>query len=176
MFRRRLHSIALCVLAGVVGGAAMAAGPAAGAPADTQSAPRIAPDFTLRAAAGENLRLSELRGRVVLLNFWSNACAPCRQILPQLGQWQAQYREAGLAVLAINLDADAQAARATAERLALGYPVLLDQDKTVSRAYALAALPTTVLIDRDGRIRAVATKDGAADAALERQVQELLKE
>ena len=159
------------VLLGALGGAL---GIAHAAP--TEEAPRMAPDFALRSIAGSNVRLHELRGQVVLLNFWANACASCRQGLPVLAQWQTHYRDAGLVVFAIDVDEDAQAARTMVERLALNYAVLLDADKAVSRAYALGALPTTVLIDRDGQVRAVATKDGATGAALERQLQDLLKE
>ena len=166
--RAVLPGVLLVALAGGMSNVAQAA--------PTEEAPRIAPDFALRSLAGSNVRLHELRGQVVLLNFWANACAPCRQNLPRLAQWQAQYREAGLTVFAIDVDEDAQAARTTVERLDLNYAVLLDTDKTVSRAYALGALPTTVLIDRDGQVRAVMTKDGAAGAELERQLQDLLKE
>ena len=112
-----------------------------------------APDFTLRTATGPNLRLQEQRGQVVLINFWATWCGPCRQEMPQLNKLYDKYRSAGFVLLGINIDDDAHRATDVAAKLGLKFPVLLDTDKAVSRLYDLGTMPTTVLIDRDGRVR-----------------------
>jgi peroxiredoxin len=117
----------------------------------TPSAP--APDFTLRSVGGPNLRLQEQRGRVVMVNFWATWCAPCRQEMPQLNKLYDKYRASGFVLLGVNIDDDAGRAAEVATKLGLKFPVLLDTDKAVSRSYELSSMPTTVLIDRDGRVR-----------------------
>jgi peroxiredoxin len=112
-----------------------------------------APDFTLRSVGGPNLRLQEQRGRVVMVNFWATWCAPCRQEMPQLNKLYDKYRASGFVLLGVNIDDDAGRATELASKLGLKFPVLLDTDKAVSRLYELSSMPTTVLIDRDGRVR-----------------------
>jgi peroxiredoxin len=114
-----------------------------------------APDFTLRTLGGPNLRLQEQRGQVVLVNFWATWCGPCRQEMPQLNKLYDKYRAAGFVLLGINVDDNAGHASDVAQKLGLRFPVLLDSDKAVSRLYDLSTMPTTVLIDREGRVRHV---------------------
>jgi peroxiredoxin len=147
---------------------------AAQAPLMPQAA---APDFTLRTADGRNLRLHEQRGQVVLVNFWASWCGPCKQEMPHLGRLYEKYRAAGFVLLAVNIDDDARLGAATAARWGLKFPVLLDTEKAVSRAYDLGSMPATVLIDRDGRVRYLhrGYREGVEDA-YERQIRELVKE
>ena len=112
-----------------------------------------APDFTLESAGGKNLKLSELRGEVVLLNFWATWCAPCQQEMPLLDQLYTQYRRAGFSLLAVNVDSDPAKAVAMAKKLRVTFPVLFDKGKRVSRLYDVDAMPSTLIIDRDGRVR-----------------------
>ena len=114
-----------------------------------------APDFTLRTMAGANLRLQEQRGNVVMINFWATWCGPCRQEMPHLNKLYDKYRAAGFVLLGVNVDDDARNASEVAVKLGLKFPVLLDTDKSVSRLYDLSTMPSTVLIDRDGRVRYV---------------------
>lgn len=114
-----------------------------------------APDFTLKSDAGANLKLSELRGEVVMINFWATWCAPCREEMPLLNQLYEQYRKVGFTLLAVNIDDDPAKARAMARKLGVNFPVLFDTDKRVSKLYDVAAMPSTLLIDRDGRVRYV---------------------
>lgn len=114
-----------------------------------------APDFTLRTLDGPNLRLQEQRGQVVLVNFWATWCGPCRQEMPHLARLYEKYRASGFVLLGINVDDDAKKATELAAKLGLKFPVSLDTDKTVSRMYDLSAMPSTVLIDREGRVRHV---------------------
>ncbi len=136
-----------------------------------------APDFTLRGPDGRNLRLGEQRGQVVLVNFWASWCGPCRQEMPQLNRLYDKYRSAGLVMLGVNIDDDARVGAATAQRWGVRFPVLLDEQKAVTRLYDLGSMPATVLIDRDGRVRYLhrGWRDGA-DELYERQIRELVKE
>lgn len=136
-----------------------------------------APDFTLRASTGNNLRLQEQRGQVVLLNFWASWCGPCRQEMPHLNRLNEKYRSAGLQLWGINIDDDPRTAMAAADKLGVKFTVLLDAAKQVVRLYDLEGMPATVLIDRDGRVRYVhrGYREGY-EQAYEHQIRELLKE
>ena len=137
----------------------------------------LAPDFTLRTLDGPNLRLQEQRGRVVLVNFWASWCGPCRQEMPQLSKLYEKYRTSGFVLLGVNVDDDTRNAVDLAAKLGLKFPVSFDSDKKVSRLYDLSAMPSTVLIDRDGRVRYVhrGYKDGYEDT-YDQQIRRLLKE
>lgn len=112
-----------------------------------------AADFTLRASSGQNIKLSEQRGKVVMINFWATWCAPCREEMPHLNKLHEQYRKAGFVLLGVNVDDKAAAAEAMARELKIVFPVLFDTDKQVSRRYDVDAMPSTLLIDRDGKVR-----------------------
>jgi peroxiredoxin len=136
-----------------------------------------APDFTLRSVGGPNLRLAEQRGQVVLVNFWATWCGPCRQEMPHLIRLYERYRSAGFVLLGVNIDDDPRAAADLAAKLGVQFPVLLDTDKRVSRAYDMSAMPATLLIDRDGRVRHIhrGYRDGV-ERTYEEQVRSLLRE
>jgi peroxiredoxin len=134
----------------------------------------LAPDFALPATAGGNVRLSEHRGEVVLLAFWSSRCAVCATQLAALGDLQATYRSAGLVTLAISVDDDLRRALKFARDHPARFPLLLDRRKGVSRAYAIERLPTTVLIDRRGRVRYLQADYRGNDNSYVAQVRELL--
>jgi len=164
--RRVTVSIALAACAGAATAAVQATADAG-----------VAPDFTLRSADGPNVRLQEQRGRVVMVNFWATWCGPCRQEMPHLNRLYGKYRDAGFTLLGVNIDDDQAKAVGLASRLGLQFPVLLDTDKKVSRLYDLSTMPSTVLIDRDGRVRHVhlGYRDGD-ESAYEKRIRELLKE
>ena len=131
-------------------------GPAVGVPASGLVG-QAAPDFALRSWKGENVRLSEHLGEVVLINFWATWCGPCRQEMPLLDEIYSKYRRAGLVLFSVNLDdvSNLAAAREMATTLRISYPVLFDARKEVSRAYQAGSMPLTVLIDREGVVRYV---------------------
>jgi peroxiredoxin len=115
-----------------------------------------APDFALRAMTGENRRLSEHTGDVVLINFWASWSGPSRQEMPALDDLYAKYQRAGFVLLGVNLDDDVERARQMAQTLKVSFPILLDATKTVARDYDVNAMPLTVLLDRDGVVRFIA--------------------
>ena len=138
---------------------------------------QAAPDFALRAAAGGNARLSEHRGEVVVLSFWSSRCAPCRTQLAALNRSLATYRSAGLAMYGIGVDDDPAQARDFARSASVSFALLLDPAKGVSRSYQVDNLPMTVLIDRGGTVRHV-LRDYSPDSdrVYLRQLRALLNE
>ncbi len=137
----------------------------------------LAPDFTLGAMSGNNMRLNEQRGKVLLVNFWATWCGPCRKEIPHLNSLSDKYGPMGFEVLGVNVDDDVRNAEQLAIKLRVKFPVLFDTDKKVSRSYAITSMPSTLLIDRDGKVRFI--HRGYADG-LERkydeQVRALLKE
>jgi len=130
-----------------------------------------APDFALeRLADGASVRLSELRGRVVLVSFWATWCAPCEQEMPALERLYRELREEGFELLAVSVDTDAEAVRAFQERLGISFPILLDPEQRVAREYQTFRFPESLLVDRDGRVveRYVGAKEWDAAAYLDR--------
>jgi thiol-disulfide isomerase/thioredoxin len=125
---------------------------------------------------GPNMRLQELRGSVVMINFWATWCGPCRQEMPHLNRLYEKYRASGFVLLGVNVDDDARNATEVSTKLGLKFPVLLDTDKKISRLYDLATMPSTVLIDRDGKVRYVHRGYLAGvEADYDKQIRELLK-
>lgn len=114
---------------------------------------QAAPDFVLPGYSGSNVRLSEYRGEVVVLTFWSSRCGQCSQQIAALEALQSTYGSAGLVTLAIGIDDDEARASEFAHAHAGHIPLLKDRDKQVGRAYGVDRLPTTVLIDRGGHVR-----------------------
>lgn len=135
-----------------------------------------APDFTLKSMNGPNLRLAEQRGRVVMVNFWATWCGPCRQEMPQLDRLYQKYKSSGFVLLGVNVDDDARKAGDVASKLGVTFPVLLDTDKAVSKLYDLSTMPSTVIIDRDGKVRYLHRGYLAGyEDNYDKQIRELLK-
>ena len=137
----------------------------------------LAPDFTLKSASGKNIRLSELKGRIVMLNFWATWCGPCAEEIPHLNELHDSLDPYDFELLGINIDEDQSKAIHLAKKLEVNFPVLFDEDKNVSRSFDIKAMPTTIIIDRAGKIRHV--NKGYKKGYIERyhrQVQALRKE
>jgi peroxiredoxin len=142
---RRVVALALCALMVSV----------AAHPVGSSDSPEMAPDFTLKSLDGPNLRLAELRGQVVLINFWASWCGPCRQEMPILDRLHKRYADTGFAVLGVNVEGDEKPARELLSKTAVSFPVLIDENQLVSEMYDLQAMPSTVVVDRDGMVRYV---------------------
>ncbi len=125
---------------------------AAAGPAQAASA-KPAPNFTLKSLTGKNMKLSEMTGNVVLINFWASWCGPCREEMPLLNALHKKYKKLGFTVLGVNVEEQASNARGFLNDFPVDFPVLLDNTNKVSKLYDVVAMPTTVVVDRDGRMR-----------------------
>jgi peroxiredoxin len=103
-------------------------------------------------ANGTAHRLSDYRGKVVLLNFWATWCEPCREELPSIERLRAALAGKPFIVLAVQMGGSARTAREVAEELGLRFPMLLDRDSSVTAAWGVNILPTSFLIGRDGTV------------------------
>jgi peroxiredoxin len=138
---------------------------------------QAAPDFALKSSSGDNVRLSEYRGDVVMVNFWATWCGPCRQEMPLLDELYSRYERVGFSLLGVNIDDDSRKAMNMVSELGVSFPVLFDARKEVSKLYKVEAMPVTVLIDREGTVRYVhhGYKPGYEDKYLD-QIRSLLRE
>lgn len=150
---------------------------AASSLATSDLAGQPAPDFALKSSTGENLRLSEYRGDVVMINFWATWCGPCRQEMPLLDELYSRYQRVGFSLLGVNIDDDSSRAMSMISELGVSFPVLFDTRKEVSKLYDVDAMPVTVLVDREGKVRYVhqGYKPGYEEKYLD-QVRSLLRE
>ena len=138
---------------------------------------QLAPDFALKSSTGENLRLSEFRGDVVMINFWATWCGPCRQEMPLLDELYSRYQRVGFSLLGVNIDDDSGRAMDMIEELGVNFPVLFDARKEVSKLYEVEAMPVTVIVDRTGTVRYIhhGYKPGYENKYLD-QIRSLLRE
>ena len=113
----------------------------------------IAPDFTLKSKSGENLKLSEFRGEVVMINFWASWCGPCRQEMPILEAMYDRYKELGFTILGVNVEKNSKNADKLLKSIPVSFPILYDNKNQVSELYDVIAMPSTILVDRDGNMR-----------------------
>lgn len=114
-----------------------------------------APDFTLPDIQGKSVSLDEYKEQVVLLNFWATWCEDCAKEMPEFEKLYQAYKRKGLSIFAIALDAEGKSAVEAflqKENLELTYPILLDPEGQVARAYRLAWVPVTIVVGRGGKI------------------------
>jgi peroxiredoxin len=171
-----LGAAALALVALLWGTAATAAGP--DRPMQPLEALPKAPPLALPDEEGtKTWRLSELRGKVVLVNFWATWCPPCRKELPSMERLWCQFEDAGLVVLGVNVGETGDQVFAFSNGLEtpLTFPLLLDEDSRVARSWPVKGLPTTFLIDKQGRMAFGVVGGREFDSpAIVRQVRELL--
>jgi peroxiredoxin len=136
-----------------------------------------APDFVLRGMDGRNLRLSEFRGQVVLVNFWARWAGDSRQEMAALDRINTTYQRAGLVVIGVSVDEDLRRAREFAGAMGVSYPILFDTGDVIGKEYLLQKMPMTILVDRAGIVRysIVGFKRGDERIYLD-QIRELLRE
>ncbi len=115
----------------------------------------MAPDFAIEDLKGDKISLSMFRGRPVLLNIWATWCPYCREERPELNSLYKKYSETGLIVIAVSIDHNTEKVKTYLEDVPVDYMVLIDKKGIVARLYKVYALPTSILIDREGRIKKV---------------------
>jgi peroxiredoxin len=136
-----------------------------------------APDFALKGLDGRNLRMSEFRGQVVLVNFWARWAGDSRQEMPALDRINTTYNRAGLVVLGVSVDEDVRRAREFAGAMGVSYPILFDTGSEIGKDYLIERMPMTILVDRAGVVRysSIGFKRGDERAYLD-HIRELLRE
>lgn len=136
-----------------------------------------AADFTLKSRGGDNRRLSEEIGNIVIINFWASWCGPCREELPAFEEMYQEYADLGFTILGVNVDDDSSKADILLSDIDVSFPVLYDPEGEVSALYDVSAMPTTVLIDRNGNTRLVHKGYKSGDEkSYEKAIKRLLRE
>jgi peroxiredoxin len=128
-------------------------------PLSGQSAPGVAgqtavmPEWSLKDVKGKTVRTADFKGKVVILNFWATWCGPCRAEIPNFIALQKQYEKQGLVIVGLSVDEDgADVVKLFAQRLGMNYPVVLADQKIQEAFGGIEAVPTTFIIDHDGRV------------------------
>jgi peroxiredoxin len=137
----------------------------------------MAPSFSLPSRSGDTVSLAQLKGKVVMLNFWASWCGPCRQEMPLLDSMYKRYSSLGFTLVGVNVDANSKDAEAWLSKTPVSFPVLFDRESKVSAMYDVKAMPSTVFIDRKGNVRALHKGYKAGDEGeYLNQIRALLKE
>ncbi len=114
--------------------------------------PRLAPEFRLPDLSGKQVSLADQRGKIVFLNFWATWCPPCRAEMPAMERLFQRMQNRDFVMLAIDFQESQQQAQKFMDEFQFTFPVLLDTDGTVGTTYGVMGLPTTYILDREGRI------------------------
>jgi peroxiredoxin len=112
-----------------------------------------APEFSLPNESGAMVSLDEFDGQVVLINFWASWCGPCREEMPLLEALHKRYESLGFTMLGVNVEEDSAAAEKFLQGTAVSFPILFDRENSVSKLYDVIAMPSTVIVGRDGTVR-----------------------
>ncbi len=144
---RKLHRVVMAGLAASVIGLTSLSAQAG------QEISGPAPAFSLPTSTGASDSLANHRGDVVMINFWASWCEPCRTEFPLIDALYKKYKKLGFTVLAVNIEPDAKAAQGFLKNTPVSFPVLMDSKNTVSDTYKVDAMPTTVMVDRNGNQR-----------------------
>lgn len=138
--------------------------------------PVVAPDFTLKDLKGTQVTLKNFKGRVVFLNFWATWCPPCRREMPSMERLYKQLKDRDFTMLAVDMQESEKRVRAFISEFSLSFPVLLDLNGDISSLYGIVGLPTTYIIDREGKIigKAVGPRDWSSQES-KQLFQSLLK-
>ena len=118
--------------------------------------PKAAEDFTLPALDGRTVRLADLRGKVVLVNFWATWCPPCLEEMPAMERLWRKHKDAGFVLVAVSVDADPKKVAPFVTDHKLTFPIALDTKMAVAEKYGVRALPSSFLLGKDGMMTALA--------------------
>lgn len=129
-----------------------------------------APEISLTNNLGKTVKLSELKGKVVLIDFWASWCGPCRTSIPQLNKTYAKYKAKGFEILGVSLDESAVKWKAAIKRFKMQYIQVLDSggwDAKAANDYGVEAIPATFLVDKNGILRAVDLEGKELETAID---------
>jgi thiol-disulfide isomerase/thioredoxin len=148
-----LFFIAAIVAAMLFAGVRAARNNRANGPAKAQLMGNLAPDFELPALDGKNLKLSDLRGKAVLLNFWATYCGPCKIEMPWFVELQKEYGPQGFQIVGVAMDdASTEDIAKFAKEMGVNYPILIGKESVGQNYGGVSVLPTTFFLDRDGKL------------------------
>ena len=117
---------------------------------------KAAPDFTLKDALGRTFKLSEYKGKVVLLNFWATWCGPCKIEIPWFIEFEQKYKDKGFAVLGVSMDEEGwEVVRPYIEKSKVNYRIAIGNDEMAQLYGGVDSLPTSFLVDKEGRVASV---------------------
>lgn len=147
-----------------------------GAPDQARAATTAAPEWQLNDPDGKAVKLSDFKGKVVILDFWATWCPPCRAEIPGFIALQKQYAAQGLTVVGVSLDTEgASVVKSFMKQVGMNYPVVLGSEKIASDYGGITAIPTTFVLDRDGNI--VTSHQGyASQLVFESEIRPLLSQ
>lgn len=111
-----------------------------------------APDVTLKSTKGENIRLADLKGQVVMVNFWASWCGPCRQEMPLLEKMYNDYKDAGFMLLGVNVDAEIEDRDRFLKETPVSFPILDDSANEATEAFGVEAMPSSYFVDKNGNL------------------------
>lgn len=114
-----------------------------------------APDFALKDLDGNTVRLSDLRGKVVFINFWATWCPPCRAEMPEIEALHQEYKDKGVVVIGVDIREPETTVRQYIQQGGFSWTIVLDSTGEVAAEYQIAAIPTSFFVDKEGIIRAV---------------------
>lgn len=136
-----------------------------------------APELDARTLDGERLRMRDLRGKVVIVDFWASWCEPCKEEMPVLDRLYDRYHDQGLVVVGVSVDRTERNARAFLRRNRVSFPIIHDGDHAIAGRYSPPRMPSSYIIDRRGVIRHVHEGFRPSDAGrMEREVRALLRD
>jgi thiol-disulfide isomerase/thioredoxin len=148
-----LFFIAAIVAAMLFAGIRAARNNRANGPTKGQLLGNLAPDFELPSLDGKNLKLSDLRGKAVLLNFWATYCGPCKIEMPWFVELQKEYGPQGFQIIGVAMDdASLEDIAKFAKEMGVNYPILLGKESVGQSYGGVSVLPTTFFLDRDGKL------------------------
>jgi thiol-disulfide isomerase/thioredoxin len=139
---KTIHSLRALLVAALVSVPALAVAPQG-----------PAPQFRLESMGGKPVSLEQLKGQVVMINFWATWCGPCRQEMPLLEKLYAKYKPMGFTLLGVNVEPDSTLAAGFLQKTPVTFPILFDTKSEVSKLYEVAGMPSTAIIDRKGNLR-----------------------
>ncbi|KQL37038.1 MULTISPECIES: thiol-disulfide oxidoreductase ResA [Bacillaceae] len=132
-----------------------------------------APDFALVDMNGEEHQLSEYKGQGVFLNFWGTWCKPCEREFPLMDKQYQEYKDQGLQILAVNIGESDFQVQKFVDRKGLTFPVLIDDNKSVMETYNINPLPTTFLVNPEGKIEKIITGE-MSEETIKRYMEQIM--